>query len=591
MNPDFSIWAPKCQSIDIISPSGETVLALEKNNEGYFQGNLPANLKTGHLEYQLLLNGEQRRPDPKAEYFLNSVHGTCVKDFSDYTWQTPNWKGQDKKDLIIYELHIGCFTQAGTFQSVLEKLPYLKELGVTAIELMPLAECPGRWNWGYDGVGLFAVNNNYGTPREFKHFVDTCHAEGISVILDVVYNHIGPEGNYLGEFGHYFSRKHGTPWGDAFNFDGKNSKPVRQFIIDNVLFWLDTYQLDGLRLDAIHFMKDESEYAIQQEICNAVRAYEKNSIRPIHLIGETNVYDHQLILNQKNDNYCAIWADDLMHSIYSLAGVNEHLTPRNYQQEKDVNKVLKDGYVYEGPDVKRVPSPQKDIYHGKDRNLSHLSSLITALQTHDSCGNHPQGKRIHQVTSVEFQRAALPLILLYPAIPMLFMGEEISAENPFIFFADFGDEHLRNAVDKGRKNEFPDVEDEHFINPCDDQAFFLSKLDLERGDSETLGWYKQLIQIRKSWIQSGLLQADNLTVETNSDTNRFALIYKNENQKAYVIVQLNGKADISIRFNAKWQINSHTPLKQEDLVPDEQKLSPTHAIIGEGEIQWPFLKT
>ena len=233
-----------------------------------------------------------------------------------------------KRDLVIYELHVGTFTASGTFLGCVEKLPYLKNLGITAIELLPVAQCPGRWNWGYDGVGLFSVNHNYGTPRDFKKLVNECHKLGIAVILDVVYNHLGPEGNYLGAYGDYTSKKHATPWGDALNFDDKNCDAVREFVVENALYWLSEYHLDGLRLDALHFMKDESDYSIQQEICDRVRAFERQGMREIHLIGETNVYDHSLVASRSADQdnaprefYSALWADDLMHSVFSVADV------------------------------------------------------------------------------------------------------------------------------------------------------------------------------------------------------------------------------------------------------------------------------
>ena len=394
---------------------------------------------------------------------------------------------------------------------------------------------------GYDGVGLFAINCNYGTPDSLKRFVDECHRHEISVILDVVYNHVGPEGNYLGEYGNYFSKKHGTPWGSAFDFDGPNKTHARNVVIENALFWLREYHLDGLRLDAIHYMFDDSEYSIQQEICDRVRSFEHQGDRKIHLIGEANIYEHELVDPATDRNtYSAIWADDIMHSIYSVAQSGVELTPREYDSCSDLAESLDFGYIFTGPDLARANADSRRKSHGDDfeTRRDYLSSLIIALQTHDSTGNHPQGKRLHQLTSESFQLAAIPLVLLYPAIPMIFMGEEFAAESAFMFFADFIEDGLRRAVDRGRKKEFPNHDWSNSIKPSDERAFFDCKLELPSSDNSALFWYKSLIRLRKSWQENGWLNAKHFQTLCDPARNLFSISYRCDDANMFVVTRL-----------------------------------------------------
>ena len=335
----------------------------------------------------------------------------------------------------------------GTYQAAIAKLDELKQLGITAIELLPIGQSPGRWNWGYDGVNYFAPRNTFGHPDDLKAFIDACHAREIAVILDVVYNHVGPEGNYLNEFGYYRSKKHATPWGDALNFDGSGNPMVREFVISNVLFWIQEYHFDGVRLDAIHFMFDDSETTIIEEVRTRFREYANTLDREIYLIAEANIYDPHLLSDAKN--YDAIWSDCLMHSIYSHGNPDVRLTDRHYVAARDLGEALEHAYVFSVPQAIRVTEEDRHRHH-PNGDKQYIQSLVMALQTHDSVGNHPHGKRIHHLTCLDFQKAAAPLILLYPSIPMIFMGEEWATDAPFPFFADFEDQGLRQAVDQGR---------------------------------------------------------------------------------------------------------------------------------------------
>lgn len=519
----FRVWAPKSErvEVEITDDFGSRSHPLEKQGHGYFAGQIQ-NCAAGSC-YQYLLNGELKRPDPVSRFQPAGVHGASqVVDVNRFPWTDQAWKGVRKRDLVIYELHIGAFTQAGNFQAALDRLPELIDLGVTAIEIMPVAQSPGRWNWGYDGVNLYAPRQTYGQPEDFKAFVDACHSQGLAVILDVVYNHLGPEGNYLSDFGPYFSDRHGTPWGEAFNFDGASSEQVRRFIVDNVVYWLDEYHLDGLRLDAVHFMLDESGTTILDEIRLAVARYQASTPRQLHMIAEANVYDRELLTDKgKRPAYDGIWCDCLMHSIYSNALPELRLTHRTYQGAGDLAESLEHGFLYYACENRpqRVESTRREEFNAADR-----SAFVTALQTHDAVGNHPHGKRLHHLSSKDYQKAAAALILLYPSIPMIFMGEETASESPFPFFADFEDPRLRIAVEEGRAKEYPQHLWGSVMSPGDAETFQRAKCyDPAHFDPEVFAWYRDLLTIRKQGIREGWLSAHCMSTAYDSEQQIFSI--------------------------------------------------------------------
>ena len=516
----FRVWAPNTQAVELsLEAGGDVPVRMSRESDGYHTATLEG-IGT-NARYSYVLDGSTARPDPASRYQPDGVHGPSqVIDPQAFEWADRDWRGVAKRDLIIYELHIGAFTQAGTFRGAIDRLPELVELGVTAVELMPITQSPGRWNWGYDGVNLFAIRNTYGTPNDFRAFVDACHGCGLAVILDVVYNHVGPEGNYLSEFGPYRSSKHNTPWGDALNFDAFHSEHVRRFVVENAVRWLDEYHLDGLRLDAVHFMFDDSDVTILDEIRMVVSDFADTVARPVHLIAESNVHDADL-LAKKDDRpaWDAVWCDCLMHAIYSNARPDLRLTPREYNGFPDIVQALENGFIYTGRDYER-----RTREHNARLDDRQIGSLIIALQTHDVVGNHPQGKRLHQLTSKEYQKAAAALILLYPAIPMIFMGEESAAEAHFPFFADFEDESLRRDVDSGRRAEYPHHDWSNTVLPSDPRAFQDAKSDSpQHHDSEMRDWYRELLQLRKRGIAEGWLSWDALSV-SHSDS-RVRLVY------------------------------------------------------------------
>ena len=561
----FRVWAPKRKTVSVVANSLHCSLTADA--DGYFSG-IVKGIGPGD-SYQYRLDDDVLRPDPMSNFQPDGVHGPSqVIDHSAYKWNDDEWKGVDKRDLVIYELHMGAFTSEGTFRAAIDRLPELKNLGVTAIEVMPVAQTSGKWNWGYDGVNLFAVRNSYGTPDDFKAFVDTCHANGLAVILDVVYNHLGPEGNYLADFGPYFSRKHRTPWGDAFNYDGRPKKHVRRYIVENSLFWLRQYHLDGLRLDAVHFMFDDSPTNILQEIRAEVRALEDKSNRKFHMIAEANVYDPDLVgdLVSDHDAYDAIWSDCLMHSLYSHRVTDVQLTRRSYNGANDIAEALQHAYLFSGPPVTRVSPEVRAQNHPKNDN-TFWRSLIVGLQTHDSVGNHPHGKRLHHLSSIEYQMAAAGIVLMLPTIPLIFMGEEYATEAPFPFFTDFEDQRLRKIVDNGRKNEYPQHVWDDAVLPSDPAAFQSAKCHLrEHQQSTVFAWYKRLLELRKDGIADDWLRPDNISVEHDIENAIFAIQYQsNDKSQLSVYARLAPPDSQSVVF----ELNSLSEVVADSAHPED----------------------
>ncbi|MCA9262411.1 MAG: malto-oligosyltrehalose trehalohydrolase [Planctomycetales bacterium] len=521
----FRVWAPKRMRVEVELVEQRKKYPLARQEFGYFHGTVPG--ASSGTQYLYSLDGQVSRPDPVSRFQPHGVHGPSqVVNPAAFPWTDQQWRGVAKQDLVIYEMHVGALTEEGSFRAAIDQIDSWKDLGITAVEMMPVAQTPGKWNWGYDGVGLFAVRNTYGSPDDLKAFVDACHAAEIAVILDVVYNHVGPEGNYLSDFGPYASRKHGTPWGDALNYDGRHARHVREFVVRNAMFWLDEYHLDGLRLDAVHFVFDESEPHILDEIRRETAAFEQVANRKIHLIAEANTYNHKLLHNGDGNllPYDASWSDCVLHSVYSLGAHDVRLTPRDYNGRDDIVEALTHGYLYTGPQIARAtPASRATTHANGDR--SYLSSLVVALQTHDSVGNHPHGKRLHQITSVAFQNAAAALVLLYPTIPLIFMGEERSSESLFPFFVDFEDPRIRQAVDRGRAGEFPQHAWEGAISPSDPRAFQAAKYHDRHADTPTLHWYRQLLNLRKQGVEAGWLTPAQLSVEHDVACGRISLRY------------------------------------------------------------------
>ncbi len=536
---EFSVWAPAANRVVVDIIDGPQGVAMEKQPGGFHRVVIDGVAAGARYVYRV--DGGPGRPDPASRFQPDGVHGPSQVVDPAFVWNDADWQGPERDELIIYELHVGAFTELGTYLSAIDRLDELVDLGITAVELMPVAASAGRWNWGYDGVAFFAPDSSYGTPEELRRFVDAAHARGLAVFLDVVYNHAGPEGNYLHDFGPYFSSRHRTVWGDAPNFDDpRHGDAVRQFFIANAVYWLDEFRLDGLRVDAIHCMADDREPHIAAEISDAVDDWSRRSGRHVMLIAESNLYDPEMVLPRSAGGigFDAMWCDDFLHSMFAMLRPQEQLTVRKYHQFDDLDQTLRLGYVFEGT----LRRPQQRVV---PERRAESRVMVYSIQNHDFIGNHPLGQRLHQLVGDDAHRAAAALMLLCPAIPMLFMGEEFACENPFCFFVDFSDDHLRQSVVSGRQREYPQHDWDSGVLPTDPTAFHSAKLGpRDAGNPQTLHWYRRLIEVRRRFKRSGLLCDDNLTVETNHDQNLFVLRYRNEQETLTVAARLSdGTAD------------------------------------------------
>ncbi|MDM4016902.1 malto-oligosyltrehalose trehalohydrolase [Roseiconus lacunae] len=541
----FCVWAPHASQVTIDIVGGPTGVRMRRRESGYHDAEVAGVVAGARYFYRV--DGGDRRPDPASRFQPEGVHGPSEVIDSEYRWTDQNWKGVRRDDLVIYEAHTGAFTEGGTFQSAIDRLPELVDLGVTAIEWMPVAASAGRWNWGYDGVNFFAPTEAYGTPDDFRRFVDAAHGAGLAVLLDVVYNHVGPEGNYLNEFAPYFSKRHHTVWGEAPNFDDPEfGDEVRRYFIANSIYWLDEFHLDGLRVDAIHCMMDDREPHVVSEMARAVGQWSQATGRPALLIAESNVYDPDMLVEQSDGGlgFDAMWCDDFLHSTFSVLRPEEQLTNREYRPQSDLAQTLQFGYVYEG--TMRDQPERRTL----DKRVE-THGMVYSIQNHDFIGNHPLGERLHRLTSHDAHRAAVALMTLSPAIPMFFMGEEFACEAPFCFFVDFGDDHLRQAVVEGRRREYPQHDWDAGVLPTDEAAFTRAKIGRrEDGHTETLNWYKQVIRLRRQFRDSGLLVDDCLEVDVDQERQCFVLRYRNAAQILTVAVRLcSGAIDNAIAFD------------------------------------------
>jgi maltooligosyltrehalose trehalohydrolase len=423
---------------------------LKREEQGYFTHTEPGVPEGQRYAYRL--DGGPRRPDPASLWQPQGVHGpSAVFHPRRFTWTDQNWKGIGREDLVVYELHTGTFTPEGTFEAVISRLPALQKLGVTAIEVMPVAQFPGSRNWGYDGTFLYAAQNSYGGPAGLQRLVDAGHAAGLAVFLDVVYNHLGPEGNYLAEFGPYFSARYKTFWGSAFNYDDADCDPVRDFILDNVRMWLEEYHLDGLRLDAVHSIFDFSPIHILHEIKNVAGDVGRRMDRRTHVIAESDLNDVRLLLPPDCGGYGldAQWSDDFHHSVHAFLTNERQGYYEDFGEPDQLGRVLCDPFVYAGGYSRH----RKRRHGGPSRDLPG-QRFVVSIQNHDQIGNRARGDRLSTLLPAAAQRLAASLLLLSPYVPLLFMGEEYAEKRPFQFFCSFGDELLIQNVRKGRREEF-----------------------------------------------------------------------------------------------------------------------------------------
>ena len=492
---NFSVWAPKAKRV-VLQLDSERV-EMTRSSEGVFRAEAAASAGD---RYSYVVDDSKPLPDPVSRLLPEGVHGpTEIVNPDAFQWNDEKWRGLAYSDYVLYELHVGTFTPEGTFDGVIGKLPYLKELGVTAIELMPVAAFPGRWNWGYDGVSPFAVFAGYGGPEGLKRLVDAAHAQGLAVVLDVVYNHLGAEGNYLGMFGPYFTKHHTTPWGDAVNFDDEDSRPVRDYVVENALYWLREYHIDGFRLDAVQQIKDDSPEHIVAELTRRAKEYGASVGRMVTVIAEDdrNIASIMAPVEEGGWGIDGVWSDDFHHALYTLLTGEKRGYYQDFGSLEQVARALNEGFVFQGEYFKFWEAPR-----GTSANGVPLSAHIICIENHDQVGNRAWGERLTELTPVQARRLAAALLVLAPHTPLIFMGQEHDQRNRFQFFTDYGDTALQEAVRKGRREEFRQFGFQEIPDPQDPATFERSKLDwqLNSGEEAMLKWYKWLLVLRKAFI-------------------------------------------------------------------------------------------
>ena len=495
----FRVWAPKRKQVEVVIEQEGGVFRLRRQARGYFEGSVPG-LSAGAL-YRYRLDAAQSYPDPCSRFQPEGPHGpSLVVNPSSYSWQDRAWGGLSVEGQVIYEIHIGAFTHEGTFDAAARELPELKRLGITLIEVMPIAEFNGSRNWGYDGVDLFAPSHHYGDADAFKRFVDAAHAAGLGVVLDVVYNHFGPEGNYLREFSDAYFGKHETDWGQAINFDGEGSSEVREFFLQNAAYWIREFRLDGLRLDATQDIHDEGPRHILAEIASCARAATK---RKILLIGENEPQDVRLIRSQKEGGYGldALWADDFHHTArVALTGLREAYVFDYRGRPQEFISAVKRGTLYQG---------QRYAWQKHQRGSPVTDEPATAfifyLQNHDQVANQPRGERIQFLSDPGRFRALTALLLLGPQTPLIFMGQEFAASSPFLYFSDHNPD-LQRLVYKGRKEflrQFPSYATKRAQSQVADpglpETFARSRLDFSERKKHATAYalHEDLLRIRR----------------------------------------------------------------------------------------------
>ncbi len=493
------VWARRRRQVQL--DLGGELVEMTKHDNGWWESS--TELSHGD-DYAFRIDGGDPRPDPRALWLPNGVHEHArVYDHDRYEWADGDWRGIALEGSVVYELHIGTFTADGTFDAAIERLDHLVDLGVDLVEVLPVASYDGPRGWGYDGVGIYAVHEPYGGPDGFKRFVDACHQRHLGVVLDVVYNHLGPVGNYHGEFGPYFNEHYSTPWGPAVNYSGRGSDDVRRWAIDNALMWLRDYHVDGLRLDAVHAIVDTRAMHLLEEMSRDVAALANHTQRPLFLIAESDLNDPRLVTAREAGGYglTAQWADDPHHALHALLTGERQGYYCDFGSIATLAKAMESPYHHAG-----TWSAFRGRTHGRplDRGRISGSRFVTYLHNHDQVGNRATGDRMSSYVSPGRLRIGAALTLCSPYVPMLFMGEEWGATTPWQFFTSFTDPSVAAKVKSGRQHEFAahGWADADVPDPQDPQTFERSILDwAEPGKDEhreLLDWHRELIALRKS---------------------------------------------------------------------------------------------
>jgi maltooligosyltrehalose trehalohydrolase len=513
-NCSFLVWAPRAKKVDVrITGPHERTVATRPLPFGYFYAEV-AGIDPG-TEYKYLLDGEKERPDPASRFQPHGVHGASQIVGSQFTWKDAQWRGIPLARYVIYELHVGTFTPEGTFDAIIPRLQSLKALGITALEIMPIAQFPGDRNWGYDGVYPFAVQNSYGGPEGFKRLVDACHDTGIAVVLDVVYNHLGPEGNYCADFGPYFTSNYKTAWGDALNFEGPDSDPVRRYFIENALRWVDEFHVDALRLDAVHAILEVSARPFIQELAITLQEFAEGSNRLVYLMPESNRNDARMVRSREVGGWglASVWNDDFHHALHVLLTGERDGYYEDFAGIEDLARSFRHGFIFTGQ-----YSKYRKRRHGNSSANLQGEHFIVFAQNHDQIGNRREGDRLGRSVSFEELKLAAAAVVLSPFLPLIFMGEEYDEEAPFQYFVSHGDRDLIEAVRKGRIEEFDGFENgAHVRDPQSEETFLRSKLNWSlrgQGRHKILwNFYRELLRLRREVPALAQLDMESIEVE------------------------------------------------------------------------------
>ena len=500
---EFRVWAPRPARVELVLGwdavgAGER-RPMQRGERGWWSLEVAA--AGPGTDYGFELDGEGPFPDPRSPFQPAGVHGPSrTVDHGAFPWTDGGWRVESLADAVFYELHVGTFSAEGTFEGAIEHLDAVADLGVTHVELMPVGEFPGRRGWGYDGVDLYAPHHAYGGPDGLRRLVDACHARSLAVVIDVVYNHLGPDGNYLSRFGPYFSHRYTTPWGDAVNFDGPGSDEVRSFVMDNARMWIHDYHVDGLRLDAVHEIFDQSAVHILEELATIVHAAADGLERPVVVVAESDLNNPRLVQQPDAGGYGldAQWNDDYRHALHTTLTGETDAFHGQYRGIPDLATALRRVFVFDGR-----YSPFRDRRHGRPVRDVPATSFVAFAQNHDQVGNRALGERLAQLVGPDRLRVAAAFVVLGPFVPLLFAGEEWGASSPFQYFTDHQDPDLAEAVRRGRAREFAHSVGAHGVvpDPQDPATFERSRLRWsERStgpNAALLDWYRRLIAFRR----------------------------------------------------------------------------------------------
>ncbi len=589
---EFTVWAPflKEAALKIVSPR-EKIIPMEKGGKGYWE--ITAGDISDKTRYLYQLNGEKARPDPASHFQPEGVHGPSqVIDHDSFQWEDSEWNGVPLAEMIIYELHTGTFTPEGTFEAIIPRLDDLKDMGINVLEIMPIAQFPGERNWGYDGVYPFAVQNSYGGPTDFKWLVNECHKRGIAVILDVVYNHLGPEGNYLWDYGPYFTKKYRTPWGDALNFDGAHSNEARNYFIENALHWFKNYHIDALRLDAIHGIFDMSAKPFLSELAEKVEEFSKTTGKTCYLIAESDLNDSKVTRSREFGGYGidAQWCDDFHHALHTLLTGEKQGYYSDFGEVKHLVKAMREGFVYSG-----WYSQFRQKNHGNSSKDVPATQFVAFSQNHDQIGNRMLGERLSALVSFELLKLAAGVVLLSPYIPLLFMGEEYGEDSPFLYFVSHSDPALIEAVRQGRKKEFEDFKwKDEPPDPQNLETFLKSKINREKrfeGNHKVLSdFYKKLITLRRTIPALALLDKKSLTVDSPEGEKIMFIRRWKDPSHVFIVFNFNC-ADVKIIppiLNGRWEKiidssekiwNGPGSLLKHELTPGDEIIMRGHSLV------------